>query len=50
MVIKEVFRKARDILKKAGIESADFEAKCLLKDIFGHVCTFENRQPIFHKL
>ena len=22
----------------------------LLKDIFGHVCTFENRQPVFHKL
>ena len=21
-----------------------------LKDIFGHVCTFENRQPVFHKL
>ena len=27
-----------------------FEACALLKDIFGHVCTFENRQPIFHKL
>ena len=25
-------------------------ACALLKDIFGHVCTFENRQPIFHKL
>lgn len=35
MVIKEAFRKARDILKKAGIESADFEIKCLLRDIFG---------------
>ena len=22
----------------------------ILKDIFGHVCTFENREPIFHKL
>lgn len=22
----------------------------MLKDIFGHVCTFQNRQPIFHKL
>ena len=22
----------------------------ILKDIFGYVCTFENRQPIFHKL
>lgn len=26
------------------------EACLLLKDIFGYVCTFENRQPIFHKL
>ncbi len=26
------------------------EACALLKDIFGYVCTFENRQPIFHKL
>ncbi len=22
----------------------------LLKDVFGYVCTFENRQPVFHKL
>ena len=27
-----------------------FEACQLLKDIFGHVCTFQNRQPVFHKL
>lgn len=27
-----------------------WEACALLKDIFGYVCTFENRQPIFHKL
>ncbi len=26
------------------------EAAELLKDIFGYVCTFENRQPVFHKL
>lgn len=25
-----------------------FEACALLQDIFGHVCTFENRRPIFH--
>lgn len=25
-------------------------ACALLKDIFGYVCTFENRQPVFHKL
>ena len=27
-----------------------FEACEILKDIFGYVCTFEARQPIFHKL
>lgn len=27
-----------------------FEACALFKDIFGYVCTFENRKPIFHKL
>ena len=26
------------------------QALALLKDIFGHVCTFQNRQPVFHKL
>ena len=26
------------------------EACGILKEIFGYVCTFENRQPIFHKL
>ena len=26
------------------------EACEILKDIFGYVCTFEKRQPIFHKL
>ena len=26
------------------------EACDILKDIFGYVCTFENRQPIFHKV
>ena len=26
------------------------EACAILKDIFGYVCTFENRKPIFHKL
>ena len=25
------------------------ESVQMLKEIFGHVCTFENRQPIFHK-
>ena len=27
-----------------------FEVCQMLKDIFGHVCTFQNRQPIFQKL
>lgn len=26
------------------------EAIALAKEVFGHVCTFQNRQPIFHKL
>ena len=26
------------------------EALAMLKEIFGYVCTFENRQPVFHKL
>ena len=26
------------------------KACALLKDIFGYVCTFENRKPVFHKL
>lgn len=25
-------------------------ALSLLKEIFGHVCTFETRQPVFHPL
>ena len=25
-------------------------ALALIKDIFGHVCTFEGRNPVFHKL
>ena len=27
-----------------------FEACAIVKEIFGYVCTFEKRQPIFHKL
>ena len=27
-----------------------FDACAVLKDIFGYVCTFESRKPIFHKL
>ena len=27
-----------------------FDACEILKDIFGHVCTFEDRKPIFHKV
>ena len=26
-----------------------FEACAILKEIFGHVCTFEDRKPVFHK-
>ena len=27
-----------------------FEACEILRDIFGYVCTFQDRKPIFHKL
>ncbi len=27
-----------------------FQCCEILKEIFGHVCTFQNRQPVFHKL
>lgn len=27
-----------------------FDVCSIFKDIFGYVCTFENRQPVFHKL
>ena len=27
-----------------------FDACDIFRDIFGYVCTFQNRQPIFHKL
>lgn len=27
-----------------------FQACQVLREIFGHVCTFENREPVFHKL
>ena len=27
-----------------------FEALAMLKEIFGHVCTFQDRKPVFHKL
>ena len=26
------------------------DALALAKDVFGHVCTFQNREPVFHKL
>ena len=26
------------------------QACALAQEVFGHVCTFENRRPIFHKL
>ena len=31
-------------------ERVHFERDRLAKEIFGHVCTFEDRKPIFHKL
>lgn len=39
-----------DAHKADRVGQYSFEACLILKDIFGHVCTFENRQPVFHKL
>ena len=35
-----------------GIHGGQYvpEALELLRDVFGHVCTFESRKPVFHKL
>lgn len=39
-----------DAHKTDRVGQYSFEACEILKDIFGYVCTFENRKPIFHKL
>lgn len=46
----EIVTVGSDAHTAARVGQYTFEACQLLKDIFGYVCTFENRQPIFHKL
>jgi histidinol-phosphatase (PHP family) len=46
----EIVTVGSDAHKSDRVGQYSFEACQLLKDIFGHVCTFENRQPVFHKL
>ena len=46
----EIVTVGSDAHTASRVGQYSFEACDLLKDIFGHVCTFENRQPVFHKL
>lgn len=46
----EIVTVGSDAHKSDRVGQYSFEACQVLKDIFGHVCTFENRRPIFHRL
>lgn len=46
----EIVTVGSDSHKADRVGQYTFDVCQMLKDIFGHVCTFENRQPIFHKL
>ena len=46
----EIVTVGSDAHRTDRVGQYSFEACELLKDIFGYVCTFENRQPVFHKL
>lgn len=46
----EIITVGSDAHRSDRVGQYTFEACDLLKDIFGYVCTFEGRQPIFHKL
>ena len=46
----EIVTIGSDAHKADRVGQYSFEACEILKDIFGHVCTFENRKPVFHKL
>ena len=46
----EIITIGSDAHTASRVGQYSFEAYDLLKDIFGHVCTFEDRKPIFHKL
>lgn len=46
----EIVTIGSDAHNAARVGQYAFDVCEILKDIFGYVCTFENRQPIFHKL
>lgn len=46
----EIVTVGSDAHTASRVGQYSFEACAILKDIFGHVCTFEDRKPIFHKL
>ena len=46
----EIVTIGSDAHRAERVGQYSFEACEILKDIFGHVCTFQNRQPVFHKL
>ncbi len=46
----EIVTIGSDAHRSDRVGQYSFEACQVLKDIFGYVCTFEGRKPIFHKL
>lgn len=46
----EIVTVGSDAHRTDRVGQYSFEACEILKDIFGHVCTFENRKAVFHKL
>ena len=46
----EIVTVGSDAHQSHRVGQYSFEACRILKEIFGHVCTFEDRKPIFHKL
>ena len=46
----EIITIGSDAHKADRVGQYSLEACGILKDIFGYVCTFENRKPVFHKL
>ena len=46
----EIVTVGSDAHNTARVGQYTFDVCDIFRDIFGYVCTFENRQPIFHKL
>ena len=46
----EIVTIGSDAHRSNRVGQYSFDACEILKDIFGYVCTFDNRQPVFHKL